>query len=314
LNKTALRASGAGGSAATQGNPSGALEHPRWLLFAPALFVLLWSTGFIGAKLGLPYAEPLTFLLVRFLLVITLMLPVAVLWRAPWPPTVSEGAHVAAAGLMIHGGYLSGVFCAIHQGVPAGIVALIAGLQPILTALAAGPFLGERVTGRQWTGFLLGIAGVAMVLSDKVAFEFSNWSGVALAVMALVSITAGTIYQKRFCPHLDLRTGSIIQFSASALLLAPLAYLLETMHIQWTGKFLFALGWLVLVLSFGAISLLFLMIRHGEASRVSSLFYLTPPATALIAFFVFNERISLMALGGMGVAVAGVALVVARRN
>ncbi len=307
-------ASGAAGTAAARGRPHGVGDHPRWLLFAPALFVLLWSTGFIGAKLGLPYAEPLTFLLVRFMLVVAIMLPVAILWRAPWPPTLSEGAQVAAAGLLIHGGYLSGVFCAIHQGMPAGIVALIAGLQPILTALAAGPFLGERVTGRQWTGFLLGIAGVALVLSDKVAFEVRSWSGVALAVMALVSITAGTIYQKRFCPHLDLRTGSVIQFTASALLLAPLAYLLETMEIQWTGKFLFALGWLVLVLSSGAISLLFIMIRHGEAARVSSLFYLTPPCTALIAFFAFNERVSLSAVAGMGVAVAGVALVVARRN
>ena len=288
--------------------------HPRWLLFAPALFVVLWSTGFIGAKLGLPHAEPLTFLLARFLLVIALMLPVTILWRAPWPPSIAEGIHVAAAGLLIQAGYLSGVFCAIHQGVPAGIVALIAGLQPILTALAAGPFLGEQVTGRQWAGFLLGIAGVAMVLSDKVAFGARTWSGVALAVMALISITAGTIYQKRFCPHLDLRTGSVIQFSASALLLAPLAYWLETMQIQWTGEFVFALGWLVLVLSFGAISLLFVMIRHGEAARVSSLFYLTPPVTALIAFFVFNEKVSLFALAGMGVAVAGVALVVGRRS
>lgn len=288
--------------------------HPRWLALAPALFVVLWSSGFIGAKYGLPYAEPLTFLLVRFLLVLAIMLPAALLTRAPWPESPTEAAHIAAAGLLVQAGYLSGVFCAIHQGVPAGIVALIAGLQPILTALAAGPMLGERVSARQWTGFLLGIAGVAMVLSDRIAFEVQSWSGVALAVMALAAITAGTLYQKRFCPRLDLRTGSVIQFSASALLLAPLALSLETLRIVWTGEFVFALAWLTLVLSCGAISLLFVMIRHGEAARVSSLFYLTPPATAVIAFVVFNERLSLLALAGMGVAVAGVALVLNRRS
>ncbi|HSD61793.1 MAG TPA: DMT family transporter [Burkholderiales bacterium] len=294
--------------------PTPAPAHARWLALAPALFVVLWSSGFIGAKLGLPYAEPLTFLLLRFLLVVAIMLPAALLTRAPWPQGTAETAHIAVAGMLVQAGYLSGVFCAIHRGVPAGIVALIAGLQPILTALAAGPLLGERVNARQWTGFLLGIAGVAMVLSDKIAFEVHDWGGVALAVMALASITIGTLYQKRFCPRLDLRTGSVIQFSVSALLLGPLAYSLESMRIEWTGEFAFALAWLTLVLSCGAISLLFIMIRHGEAARVSSLFYLTPPATALIAFVVFNERLSLMALAGMGVAVAGVALVAGRRN
>ena len=174
--------------------------------------------------------------------------------------------------------------------------------------------LGERVSRLQWTGFLLGIAGVAMVLSDRIAFEVQSWGGVALAVMALLAITFGTLYQKRFCPRLDLRTGSVVQFCASALLLAPLAYALETQRIEWTGEFLFALAWLTLVLSCGAISLLFVMIRHGEAARVSSLFYLTPPTTAVIAFFFFDERLSLLALAGMGVAVAGVALVVGRKN
>jgi drug/metabolite transporter (DMT)-like permease len=287
--------------------------HPRWLTAAPGLFVVLWSSGFIGAKLGLPYAEPLTFLLLRFALVVGIMLPVALVMRAPWPARRSDAVHIAAAGLLVQAGYLSGVFCAIHQGVSAGVVALIAGLQPILTALAAGPLLGERVSARQWTGLLLGIAGVAMVLSDRIAFQFGGWSGIALAVMALLSITAGTLYQKRYCPRLDLRTGPVIQFTASGLLLAPLAFLLESMRIEWSGEFVFALAWLVLVLSCGAISLLFVMIRHGEAARVSSLFYLTPPTTALIAFFVFNERLSMVALGGIAVAVTGVALVVSRR-
>ncbi|HEX9181353.1 MAG TPA: DMT family transporter [Burkholderiales bacterium] len=293
----------------TAGNAS----HPRWLVAAPALFVILWSSGFIGAKLGLPYAEPLTFLSLRFLLVVGIMLPVALVMRAPWPARPADAGHIAVAGLLVQAGYLSGVFCAIHQGVSAGIVALIAGLQPILTALAAGPLLGERVSARQWTGLLLGIAGVAMVLSDRIAFDTGDWRGIALAVVALLAITAGTLYQKRYCPRLDLRTGSVIQFTASGLLLAPLAFLLEGMRIAWTGEFLFALAWLVLVLSCGAISLLFVMIRHGEAARVSGLFYLTPPTTALIAFFFFNERLNIVALGGIAVAVTGVALVVSRR-
>lgn len=287
--------------------------HPRWLAAAPVVFVVLWSSGFVGAKLGLPHAEPLTFLVLRFALVVSIMLPVALVMRAPWPARPADAGHIAAAGLLVQAGYLSGVFCAIHQGVSAGIVALIAGLQPILTALAAGPMLGERVSARQWAGLLLGIAGVAMVLSDRIAFDTGGWNGIALAVMALLSITAGTLYQKRYCPRLDLRTGSVIQFTASGLLLAPLAWLLEGMRIDWTGEFVFALAWLVLVLSCGAISLLFVMIRHGEAARVSSLFYLTPPTTALIAFFVFDERLSLVALGGITVAVTGVALVVSRR-
>jgi drug/metabolite transporter (DMT)-like permease len=152
-----------------------------------------------------------------------------------------------------------------------------------------------------------------MVLSDRIAVGAGGWNGIALAVMALVSITAGTLYQKRYCPRLDLRTGSVIQFTASGLLLAPLAWLLEGMRIDWTGEFVFALAWLVLVLSCGAISLLFVMIRHGEAARVSSLFYLTPPTTALIAFFVFDERLSIISLVGIAVAVTGVALVIGRR-
>jgi drug/metabolite transporter (DMT)-like permease len=287
--------------------------HSRWLALAPALFVLLWSSGFIGAKLGLPYAEPLTFLLLRFVLVVAVMLPVAAATGAPWPRSGAEAGHIAAAGLLVQAGYLSGVFGAIHQGVPAGIVALIAGLQPVLTALAAAPLLGERVSARQWTGLLLGIAGVAMVLSDKMTFEAPRWSGIALALLALASITLGTLYQKRFCPRLDLRSGSVIQFTASGLLLFPLALASESMRVEWTGEFVFALAWLTLVLSCGAISLLFVMIRHGEAARVSSLFYLTPPTTALIAFFIFNERLSFIALGGIAVAVTGVALVMSRR-
>ena len=288
--------------------------HARRAALAPAAFVVLWSTGFIGAKYGLPYAEPLTFLLWRFVLAALLLLAVALLMRAPWPATRAEAGHIAVAGLLLHAGYLAGVFGAIHQGVSAGVMAVIAGLQPVLTALAAGPLLGERVHARQWAGFALGFAGVLLVVQQRLAFGTAGTAGYALAFMALASITAGTLYQKRFCSHMDLRTGGVIQFVAAALAMAVCAPLFETMTVRWTPSFLFALGWLVLVLSVGAITLLYILIRRGEAARVSSLFYLVPPTTVLMAYAIFGERLSSLALAGMVVSVVGVALVVTERR
>lgn len=287
-------------------------HRPGWVALAPALFVLLWSSGFIGAKLGMPYAEPLTFLLIRFALVVAILLPAAWIARAPWPHDARQATHVAIAGLLVHAGYLGGVFSAIRLGAPAGIVALITGLQPVLTAALAGPFLGEHITRRQWAGFALGVAGVALVVSDKVAWPGSSWAGAGFSLLALVSMTCGTLYQKRFCGAMDLRSGGVIQFGASAIVLFPLATLTETMQVQWTPRFAFALGWLTLVLSLGAISLLYILIRRGEAARVSSLFYLTPPTTAIIAHFVFGENLGGPALAGMGLAAAAVALVIRR--
>jgi len=278
--------------------------------FAPGLFVLLWSTGFIGAKLGVPYAEPFTFLSLRCTLVILLMLPLAVLLRARWPGTVREGAHIAVAGALMHGGYLGGCFAAVYHGMPAGVIALLVGLQPILTAFAAAPLLGERVTRVQWLGLVLGFGGVALVVWEKLALHALNGVSVAWAVLALASITSGTLYQKRYCPQFDLRAGSVIQFSAALLILLTLALLTETREVRWTGEFVFALAWLVLVLSIGAISLLFHLIQHGEATRVSSLFYLTPLTTAAMAYFIFGETLNPAALLGMVIGIAGVALVI----
>jgi drug/metabolite transporter (DMT)-like permease len=185
----------------------------------------------------------------------------------------------------------------------------VVGLQPILTALAAAPLLKERVSLRQWAGLALGLGGVALVVSQKLSLNGLSASGVAWAVLGLFSITAGTLYQKRFCPSFDLRTGTVIQFAAGALLLLPLATLTETMHVQWTGEFVFALAWLVLVLSVGALSLLFRLIERGEATRVSSLFYLTPLTTAAMAWFIFGETLNVAGLIGMAAGVIGVALV-----
>jgi drug/metabolite transporter (DMT)-like permease len=289
-----------------------------FLSFAPGLFVLLWSTGFIGAKLGLPYAEPLTFLLLRFACVIVLLTLLALLLRRPWPHRPIQCLHIAVAGTLLHGAYLSGVFLAIHSGMPAGVVALIVGVQPLLTAFLSASMVGERVNARQWAGLALGFGGLALVVSGKFGLSHGDFlrssglsgAGIGFSVLALLGITLGTLYQKRFCAELDLWSGSVIQFVAAALALLPFALAFETMRIRWSGEFAFALGWLIFVLSLGAISLLHLLIRHGAATRVSALFYLTPPTTALLAYFVFGEKLGLMALAGMAIAAVGVAIAV----
>lgn len=279
---------------------------------APALFVVLWSTGFIGAKLGIPYAEPFTFLCLRFAFVILIMLPLALLLHVRWPASVREGAHIAASGVLLQGGYLGGCYAAIYHGMPAGMVALIVGLQPIVTAFAAVPLLGERVAAVQWVGLVLGFGGVLLVLWEKLAIDSLTVISVAWAVLSLLSITAGTVYQKRYCPKFDLRAGSLIQFSAALLLLLPLSVFGETRAVEWTGEFVFALAWLVIVLSVGAISLLFYLIEHGEATSVASLFYLVPLTTALMAYLLFAERLGALALIGMLLGITGVALAIRR--
>ncbi|WP_374561784.1 DMT family transporter [Ideonella sp.] len=275
----------------------------------PLLFVALWSTGFIGAKFGLPDAEPLTFLTVRYVAVLVLMGAIAGLTRAPWPRSAAECLHIAVSGVLVHAVYLGGVFTAIGHGLPAGVTALVVGLQPVLTALGAGAWLGERVRPTQWLGLALGFAGVALVVAHKVAASVGSAAlaqMLAPAVVALLGITAGTLYQKRFCPAFDLRTGSVIQFLPCLALTFVVARQTETMQVHWTGAFVFALGWLVLVLSLGAVSLLNVLIRRGSAVNVASLFYLTPPTTALIAWALFGETLTGLALVGMGVAVFGV--------
>lgn len=280
----------------------------------PGLFVLLWSTGFVSAKFGLPYAEPLTFLLLRFTLVVALMLPLALAMRAGWPGTWTQVGHVAVVGVLMQGGYLGGVFCSIHLGMSAGVSALIVGIQPILTAFASAPLFGERLRLRQWSGLVLGFGGVLLVVLGRSALSGITPATLALSVLALLSITAGTLYQKRYCGAVDLRTGSVIQFCAAGMVLLPLALMFETMRVNWTGEFVFTLAWLVLVLSIGAISLLYVLIRNGGATKVASLFYLVPPTTALMAYAIFGEQLSVTAMAGMALAALGVALVVYRKQ
>ncbi|MGV3741747.1 MAG: DMT family transporter, partial [Burkholderiaceae bacterium] len=261
----------------------------RMMRFAPALFVCLWATGFIGGKLGLPYAEPLTFLLLRFIAVLSILIPVALFMRAPWPGSAAEWGHVAIAGLLLHAGYLGGVFSAIHHGLSAGVTALIVGLQPVLTAVLAALWFKDKVTAKQWLGLALGFLGVAMVVSGKLRLDEEGGTAIGLAVMALVSITLGTLYQKRYCQKLNLLSGTAIQYAFCALLYAVLAPMLESMQVQWTGEFIFALVWLVFVLSIVSILLLYVLIRRGAATQVTSLFYMVPPTTAVMAWLLFDE-------------------------
>jgi drug/metabolite transporter (DMT)-like permease len=274
---------------------------------APFLFVFLWSTGFLGAKLGLPHAAPLSFLFVRYLLVIALMVSLALILRASWPRDGRQWLHIGVSGLLVHALYLGGVFIAIGQGLPAGITALVVGLQPLLTATLASRLLGETVLPRQWLGLVLGFAGVGLVVSSKLGSSFGA-AALLPAFLALLGITLGTLYQKKFCPHFDWRTGAVAQFLPTALVTGAIVFVRDDFRIDWTGEFVFALGWLVLVLSVGAISLLNWLIRHGSAVNVASLFYLTPPTTALLAWGLFGETLAGSALAGMALAVWGVYL------
>jgi drug/metabolite transporter (DMT)-like permease len=278
----------------------------------PVTFVLLWATGFIAAKFGLPYAGPMTFLLWRFGLVILCMTLLALWFRAPWPGW-GRAKHIAVAGVLLQAGYLGGVFASIAHGMPAGLSALIVCMQPVLTAIA-GPLIGERVSRRQWSGFALGALGVLIVVWDKLQLNGVGPLTLGLNLLALISITAGTIYQKKFCGANDLRTQSVVQFAAAFLVLLPFGLRFETPTVNWTPQFVFALGWSVLVMSLGSISLLLLMIRRGAVTQVASLFYLVPAVAAVMAYLMFDERLGAAALAGFVVAVVGVALVVAQPN
>jgi drug/metabolite transporter (DMT)-like permease len=273
----------------------------------PALFVVLWSTGFIGAKLGLPYAEPFVFLELRFLFVLALLLPLCWVSGAPWPAP-RRILQMGVSGALLQAGYLGGVFASLHHGMPAGVSALVTSMQPVLTAVLGGWLLRERVTSRQWLGLGLGFVAVLLVVGERIRIEGLGGVAIGLSVLALLSITLGTIWQKRHGAGVDLRTGAAIQFIAAVVVLAPFA-LAERGTVRWSGEFVFALAWLVVVLSIGAIFLLLTLIKRGRATQVSSLFYLVPPTPALIAWPLFGETYSLAAAAGMALAMLAVWLV-----
>jgi drug/metabolite transporter (DMT)-like permease len=274
---------------------------------APAIFVVLWSTGFIGTKYALAGAEPMTFLTVRMILVALLMGVIAAVWRPKWPDRIGA-MHSAVAGLLVHGFYLGGTAVAIYHSVPAGLSALIPGLQPILMSTLANRWLGERVSPLQWAGLLIGLAGTLLVLHGRSMSGDAGWGWLATCV-ALISITLGTLYQKRYCSQIDWRTGNLIQFVAAGLLFAAGAWLFETRVIVWNREFVFGVAWLVIVLSLGSIGLLYWLIRHSAATRVASPFYLVPGVTAIMAYALFDERLDLLSIVGMVICATAVLLV-----
>ena len=249
---------------------------------APAVFVFLWASGFIGAKLGLPYAEPLTFLTVRMGAVVLVIGAIILATRPAWPSRTAI-AHSAVTGLLVHGCYLGGVFVAMDHKLPAGFAALVVSLQPILTSTLANRLLGEQVAPRQWPGLALGVAGVYLVVQGRTEGDapLIAW---ASATFALIGMTIGTLYQKRFGGEIEWRTGFLVQYARRGGCSRSARLLTETMAVRWSGEFVFAVAWLVFGLSLGAIWLLYFLIRRQAAARVLSLFYLTPPVTALMAW------------------------------
>ena len=264
----------------------------------PLLFIAMWSSGYVVGKLAVPYAGPFTLLSLRFGVAALLLLVLALAARAPWPPSARQFGHLVVVGLLIQALQFSGLYTALKLGVPAGESALIVGTMPVLTALGAGHFLGEKTGARQWLGMAIGVLGVVLVVWHKLGLGAAGAGAYAAAVVALLGITLGSLYQKKFCAGMDLRTGGFVQLAVATLVALPLALHLEDFAVQWTPSFLFASGWLSTVNSIGATSLLFILMRKGEAAKVASLFYLIPGVTALMAFAVLGETLTPMSLVG----------------
>lgn len=285
-----------------ESSPGGA-----WATVMPLVFVLIWSTGFIVAKYAAPHSPPLTFLLYRFAAAVAVLLPLVWLTRAPWPASGREWRDTIVVGLLLQATYLGGVWIAIALGMPAGVSALLVGTQPLVTALFAFT-IGERANRRQWIGLLIGLAGIVLVLSDRLTLAGVGPLALGVNLLALAGITAGTLYQKKHGGAVDLRTGSVIQFAASFFALLPLVLLFEDPVVDYTIEFWLALAWSVVALSLVAISLLLAMIRRGRATEVASVMYLTPPTTAVMAWLLFGEVLGVMAWAGVFVTISGVAL------
>ncbi|TPJ91140.1 MULTISPECIES: DMT family transporter [unclassified Mesorhizobium] len=281
----------------------------------PATFVVLWATGFIGARYAMPWAEPFTFLAARFVLAAALFAGLVVVLGSK-RASREEALHATGAGILMHGVYLGAVFWAIHRGMPAGLSALIVGLQPLITAVLAGKFLGEAILPRHWAGLAVGLAGVVIVLWPKLGALGGGVTSATLtaSLVSVLGMSAGTIWQKRFASGGDLVAATMWQYvgGASVMILASLAF--ETHTVVINGELIFAMAWLVLVLSIGAIFLLMVMIRDGEMSKVASLFYLVPAVTAVIAWALFDEQLNALQIAGMAITTFGVGLATVRQT
>lgn len=287
-------------------------RRPSWLFLAPAIFLILWSAGFGIAKIGLRHAEPITILALRYVLVVALLAPLALVLRPPLPATPRAWANVAFVGFLIQVVYFALCYIAFKLGVSAGGVAIIVCLQPILVALIAPRFVGEAVSRLGWLGLLLGLAGAALVIGARSGVAAESLAGVAFAFGGLLGMTGGTLWEKRFGTAQHPVTANLIQYAVGAVVTLPLAWFTESMRIDWTWEFAGVMAYLVFGNSLIAIGLLLAMIRAGEVSRVSALFYLVPPLSALIAWPMLGEAMPPLAWAGMALAAGGVALVARR--
>lgn len=275
----------------------------------PAVFVLIWSTGFIVARFGMPHAPPMKFLVLRYALSMACFLPWIMLARVKWPTGRDQWAHLAITGIFMHAGYLGGVWAAVKAGMGSGLSALIVGLQPVLTAVWLSA-RGGRIAARQWAGLGLGFIGLVLVVSRKFGQGGeADWLNLSFAIGALFSITIGTLYQKRFVAPCDVRTANVVQLGAAFLVTLPLA-LLEVEVMNWNAELAGAMAWSVLALTLGGSSLLYLLIQRGAAASVTSLMYLVPPSTAVLAWLLFAEPITAVTIAGTVLTAVGVALVV----
>jgi drug/metabolite transporter (DMT)-like permease len=287
---------------------------PSWIAIAPAVFVVLWATGFVVAGLSAGHVEPLTFLAIRFPIAGLIFVAIALGQRAVWP-TAKLAIHAGAAGALLHAGYLGPVYWAVAHGMPAGVSALIVGLQPLITTILASRMVGEKITSRHWLGLAVGILGVGLVVSPKLTLD--TLGGItplttAICILGAFSVSLGTVYQKKFATGLDLASGGVWQYAGATLVVLIGAIAIEDFGFDGSLSAWVALGWSVLVLSLGAITLLMVLIRHGEVSRVSSLIYLVPGVAAFSTFLVFGETLVPLQILGM-VVCAGAVFIVTRK-
>jgi len=288
------------------------MSAPRstgWLIAAtPVLFVVLWASGFPAIKLGLEHIEPFTLLAVRSALNVAVVLAIMPFVRIAWPTSWRMAGHIAVSGFLFQFAYLGAIYTALGGGVSQGVVALVAGMQPLLTAAMVGPLLGERISTRQWAGFVLGFGGLACVMSERIAIAEATALGFIAAACTPILITAASLYQKRFCADMDLRSGMVIQHLTAGTASAAVAFSIESGEIDWGFELGFSLIWLVLILSVAAVNLYYMMLRRGQAARVSSLFYLTPPTAVVLGYLTYGEVFGWFAIAGFAIAVIGVAL------